>query len=60
MKLTKLDMARVIVMALYNKKELPPVDSWEVRKMVRNRDVASLSYLHTMALASIESRKESK
>jgi hypothetical protein len=56
MRLTKLDMARVIVTALYNLKALAPVDHPEVVKRANKGTVESLSRQHKMALAAIESK----
>lgn len=56
MRLTKLDMARVIAMALYNKQDLPPVNSREVQKWVRSGTVASLTRQYDLAIKAIESR----
>jgi hypothetical protein len=54
MRLTKTDMARVIVMVLHGKADLPPVDSWEVQRRVRQGTVASLTRQHKLALEAID------
>ena len=57
MRLTKTDMARVIVMALYNLPELPGADWGEVERRAKKGTVASLTRQHKLALAAIESRR---
>ena len=53
-KLTKLEMARVIVAALYNMKKLPPSDDDRVVKWARKRSV-ELADHHKRAIAAINS-----
>ncbi len=55
MKLTKNDMARVIVTALYNKSSLVAADHPEVVKRAARGTVASLTRQHAMAMAAIQS-----
>ncbi len=55
MRLTKNDMARVIVQALYNRPSLPPVDNAEVVKRAKRGTVVSLTHQHKMAIAAINS-----
>jgi hypothetical protein len=57
MKLTKLDMARVIVSALYNMKSLAPADHHEVVRYVRRCTVGQLREQHALALKVIESNR---
>lgn len=52
--LTKNDMARVIVAALYNMKALPAPDHHQVKRWERKRKV-ELADHHKRALAAIES-----
>jgi hypothetical protein len=54
MKHTKNDLARVIIQALYNLKELPPADDKRVIKTVRYHTVKELEYRHRLALRVIE------
>ena len=55
MRLTKNDMARVIVAALYNMKALPPADHFKVVSMARRSSVDELRDQHKRAVAAIES-----
>lgn len=57
MRLTKTDMARVVVAALYNMKALPPADHFQVTRMVRRSSHDELSHQHKLALAAIESTR---
>jgi hypothetical protein len=57
MRLTKLDMARVIVTALYNKSALVPADHPEAVRRAKNGTVEQLRHQHKLALAAIESRR---
>lgn len=50
MRLTKTDMARVIVQALYNLPELPAVDNHRVTRMVQRGKVEQLTYQHKLAV----------
>ncbi len=53
MRLTKLQMARVIVQALYNMPALPPEDHREVVKRAQKGSVESLTRQHKMAVDAI-------
>ena len=55
MRLTKNDMARVIVTALYNKPELVAADHPEVLRRAARGTVESLSRQHSYAMAAIQS-----
>jgi hypothetical protein len=55
MRLTKNDMARVIVTALYNKPTLVDDDHPEVLKRAARGTVASLARQHALAMAAIQS-----
>lgn len=55
MRLTKNDMARVIVCALYNMPALPPADDHRVLKRAAKGTVVSLTRQHKLAIAAIES-----
>ncbi len=56
MRLTKLDMARVIVTALYNLPALVNASHPEVVRRARKGSVASLTRQHALAVAAIQSR----
>ena len=56
MAVTKLDMARVIVLALYNLKALPAGDDVRVVQQMKHRK-DTLARKHKMALAAIASVK---
>lgn len=56
MRLTKLDMARVIVTALYNRPELVSADHPEAVRRAKYGKVSRLTEQHKMAIAAIESR----
>ncbi len=56
MRLTKTDMARVVVTALYNMKALAPSDHPEVVRKVRTLNVEQLKHQHKLAMAAINSR----
>lgn len=56
MKLTKLDMARVIVSALYNTSELVPADHPEAVRRAKSGTVETLRHQHKLALAAINSK----
>jgi len=58
MRVTKNDMARVIVQALYNLPALPAVDHPEVVKRAAKGTVASLERHHKMACDALSSVKE--
>jgi hypothetical protein len=58
-RLTKNDMARVIVAALYNMKSLPPADHHEVVRWSRIRAVELRDH-HKRALAAIASVRAAK
>jgi hypothetical protein len=55
MRLTKLDMARVVVQGLYMLDELPAPEHWHVRKLVR-RKYAALQPAYDMAVDAINAR----
>lgn len=55
MRLTKNDMARVIVQALYNMPALPAADDRRVMKRAAKGTVASLTYQHKLAMNAIQS-----
>ena len=55
MRLTKLDMARVIVTALYGKPALVAADHPEVVKRASKGSVESLTRQHGLAMAAIQS-----
>jgi hypothetical protein len=55
MRLTKIDMARVIVTALYNKPALVAADHPEVIRRAQRGTVRSLTLQHEMAVAAINS-----
>lgn len=55
MRLTKIDMARVIVTALYNRPALVAADHPEVVKRARRGSVESLARQHKMAVDAINS-----
>jgi hypothetical protein len=57
MRLTKLDMARVVVTALYNLPALAPADHQEVVKRTRGT-VEFLRRHYALAMKAIESRPE--
>jgi hypothetical protein len=57
MRLTKTDMARVVVTALYNMKSLAPADHPQVVRKVRALTADQLKYEHKLALAVIESAR---
>ena len=57
MRLTKLDMARVIVTALYNKSELVADDHPEAVRRAAKGTVARLTQQHRLAMAAIQSRE---
>jgi hypothetical protein len=57
MRLTKLDMARVIVTALYNRPALVAADHPEAVRRARKGTVASLTREHKLAVAAIESAR---
>lgn len=56
MRLTKTDMARVVVTALYNLPELAPADHPRVLRLVRRGSVESLTRQHALAMDTIQSR----
>jgi hypothetical protein len=58
MRLTKNDMARVIVQALYNMPVVPAVDHPEVVNRARRGTMASLTKHHEMACKALNSVKE--
>ena len=58
MRLTKLDMARVIVTALYNLDALVPADHPEAVRRAARGTVDQLQRQHKLAMAAIESRLE--
>jgi hypothetical protein len=60
MRLTKNDMARVIVTALYHRPELVAADHPEVLKRAARGTVASLTSQHAMAMAAIQSVQRTK
>lgn len=53
MRLTKLDMARVVVQALYRLPTLPTVDNIHVERMVRRKKATLLAEHHRAALKII-------
>ena len=55
MNLTKNDMARVIVAALYNMKALPAKDHHEVKRWETRKTKAELADHHKRAIEAIES-----
>ena len=57
MRLTKNDMARVIVQALYNMPALPAEDHPEVVKRAQRGTVGSLAKQHDMACKALNSVK---
>jgi hypothetical protein len=57
MRLTKLDMARVVVTALYNRDALVPADDPEAVRKARVLNVEQLRHQHKLALAVIESAR---
>lgn len=58
MRHTKLEMARVIVTALYNRGELVASDHPEVVRRAAKGTVASLTYQHKLAMDAIASVQE--
>ncbi len=56
MRHTKTDMARVIVLALYNLPALPAADHPDVLRRVKRGTGASLTRQHKLAMAAIQSR----
>ena len=57
MRLTKLDMARVIVTALYGKSTLVPGDNPEAVRRATKGTVEMLTRQHGLAMAAIQSRR---
>jgi hypothetical protein len=55
MRLTKIDMARVIVTALYNRPALVAADHPEVVRRARRGSVELLTKQHEMAMRAIQS-----
>ena len=59
MRLTKTDMARVVVTALHNKKDaLVAADHPEVVRKVRTLTVDQLKHQHKLAMAAINSTRD--
>ena len=56
MKLTKLAMARVIVMALYGTDKLPAADNINVRREMNAHNWAGLAHRHALAMKIIAAR----
>jgi hypothetical protein len=56
MRLTKLDMARVVVTALYNKPALVAANNSEAVRRAKRGTVESLTRQHAMAMAVLNAR----
>jgi hypothetical protein len=57
MRLTKNNMARVVVAALYNMPALPEANHFQVVRLVRRQSADELRHQHKLAMKAIESRR---